>query len=111
ARIAVDDIAVVALERIPDVTGHEQGLVVVDVLPSDRMAAEARGALDGRRAAWLAGREAERLLGVVRPQLPAFGGGRAWEVEGLSDAEWAALERWLVGHVRVPVLRSLLLGQ
>lgn len=111
SRVREGDVAVLALDRIVDVTGERRGLVTVDVLPHDGdgdALALARALLDGRAAAHAGSRDADRLLGLVRQELPAFGGGRAWAVEGLSDREWMALRAWLVRYVRVPALRELL---
>lgn len=105
------DLCFVLLDRTVDVTGQERGLVTIDVLVRGEEREAARLAahlLEGRARGVVHGRPGERLLGLLRQELPAFGGGRHWAVDGISERDWKALRAWLVKHVRVPALRSLL---
>lgn len=113
ARAREGDVAVVMAEGIEDVVGKRGWLLTIDAFLDRESKGEdvrslLRDALGDRTSARLDGEVAERALIVARQCLPAFGGGKAWDIEGLTDRDWAAVRAWLVRWVRMPQLRALL---
>jgi len=108
------DTLLLTFDPVHDIAGGTRWLVTMDAWIEGECDAEVRAALHAalghKRQVALEGEQARALLILARRQLPAFGGGRAWEVEGLSDREWSALRRWLAEHVRMSKLRELLLA-
>jgi DNA repair protein RadD len=106
------DIVVIRVERIRDAVGWRWLLTLDVILANERqdeeVAATLKELIGSATSAHLEGAEAARAQVLARQQLPAFGGGRAWEVDSLTDREWVALRTWLTQHLRLTELRQLL---
>lgn len=110
---AEGDLLVLRLEQALDVTGARRWRLTLDVgsqsdLRDEELAELVRAELGDATAVLLPEGAAERALAAARRRLPAFGGGRSWEVDDLSEREWALVHSWLLAHVRVEGLHALL---
>lgn len=115
-RLRAGDVVVLTAETIPDVAGGNRWLLTLDgwigrEREDDEAQDAVRLALRDGVSTTLEGDAAEEVIIAAKRLLPAFGGGASWEVDTLGDQEWGAVRAWLTKHVRLPVLRDLLVYQ